>query len=99
MRPRPGDRGLAAAALGQQGAFLHISSDMLHPHSRILQAAASKYTPGELAGNIAALFIVIIASGLAAGLTLGLFSLDKMELEVLKISGSPREVRRGGGQC
>jgi hypothetical protein len=42
---------------------------------------------------IAACFGLVAMSALAAGLTLALFSLDKMDLEVLKISGDKRQAR------
>jgi metal transporter CNNM len=48
-------------------------------------------TAAQTAGYAVAVVALVLGAGLASGLTLGLVSLDALDLRVLQASGSPRE--------
>ena len=59
-------------------------------------ASSSKHaplTPQQVATYIAASVLLTLMAGLMSGLTLGLLSLDALDLEVLARSGTPAERR------
>ncbi|KAJ9520456.1 hypothetical protein QJQ45_000204 [Haematococcus lacustris] len=60
---------------------------------RLLSATtdAADLTPGQVALYACICLLFVCGSGMAAGLTLGLMSLDKIEMEVLMRSGSAKE--------
>jgi hypothetical protein len=53
--------------------------------------AAAQLSPAETAGYALIVIGLLCLSGLAAGLTLGLLSLDRLNLEVLKRTGTRAE--------
>ncbi|GAA5814891.1 hypothetical protein MFLAVUS_008394 [Mucor flavus] len=46
---------------------------------------------GEFWGQIVAIFFLVVLSGIVAGLTLGLMSLDTTNLAILEIAGTPQQ--------
>lgn len=48
-------------------------------------------TSSEFWGQIIAIFFLVIVSGIVAGLTLGLMSLDATNLSILEIAGTPQQ--------
>ena len=57
------------------------------------EAAAQGLSAGGIAGYVIGIAVLICISGVTAGLTLGLMSLDETQLHVLAQSGSPAQKR------
>eukprot|EP00887_Chlorella_sp_A99_P005745 scaffold1.g5745.t1 len=53
--------------------------------------AGEELTPGQTSAYVAICVLLVVFSGIMAGLTLGLLSLDKIDIEVVKRSGTDKE--------
>ena len=94
-------RSLRAAAAAR-GGLLDVRAAAVVLHGALLAALRKKkgelpLTPRQRALFAAAAAGLTLLAGLMSGLTLGLMSMDLVELEVLVRSGEPRERRHAGG--
>ena len=80
---------LFAGALGGLGTML---SKAWHPHSRG-RLGEDELPEGEKLFFVLASVALVLLAGLMSGLTLGLMSLDVVDLQVILRSGSEREKR------
>jgi metal transporter CNNM len=71
--------------------MIQSTTAIVHHYARMLSEGS--LSPGTETAYIIVTIFLVITSGLAAGLTLGLLSIDKLDLEVIKRSGTPQEQR------